>query len=411
MRRLILAAVSIVLAAFSPAAHAEDAPEGVKGIFLMADFPSVTIRPGATSTVSLKLQNWGLPPEMLDLSVQGEPSGWHVSLLGGGQPVAAAMPPTNGNVSLQLRIEVPANATAKETLTVKAKGKDADVSLPIVVSFAKNLPAKLSVEPRLPNLRGTAKSSFEFTIAVKNDSGKNLLVSLAAQAPQNFETSFTEAYGSQELSSIPIDAGQSKDVKLKVRPPSTVKAGQYPVTMRAAAEDANVDTKVALDITGQPQLSVAGRRRRRHVERDRGRRQGILDSDRDHQHRHGTGRRRRTLGQRSERVESGVRAQIARQPRARSEPRSTGAHHAVGKGGCGRLRHEPARDRARRERVGNLPHRRDHVDALGRHRHRHHCGFVAGAGRRGGKVRPAMSDVVIDAQGLTKRYDGAPAVD
>ena len=259
MRGLILAAVSIVLAAFSPAAHAEDAREGVKGIFLMADFPSVTIRPGATSTVSLKLQNWGLPPEMLDLSVQGEPSGWHVSLLGGGQPVAAAMPPTNGNVSLQLRIEVPANATAKETLTVKAKGKDADVSLPIVVSFAKNLPAKLSVEPRLPNLRGTAKSSFEFTIAVKNDSGKNLLVSLAAQAPQNFETSFSEAYGSQELSSIPIDAGQSKDVKLKVRPPSTIKAGQYPVTMRAAAEDANVDTKVVLDITGQPQLSVAGR--------------------------------------------------------------------------------------------------------------------------------------------------------
>src|SRR2546423_14488358 len=63
---------------------------------ILADFPSVTIRPGATSTVSLKLQNWGLPPEMLDLSVQGEPSGWHVSLLGGGQPVAAAMPPTNG---------------------------------------------------------------------------------------------------------------------------------------------------------------------------------------------------------------------------------------------------------------------------------------------------------------------------
>src|ERR1700756_3471168 len=182
MRGLILAAVSIVLAVFSPAAHAEDAPAGVKGLFLMADFPSVTVRPGTTSTVSLRLQNYGLPPELLDLSVQGEPQGWNVSLLGGGQPVAAAMPATNGNVSLQLRIEVPANASGKQTLTVNA-------------------------------------------------SGKNLLVSLAAQAPQNFETSFTEAYGSQELSSIPIDAGQSKDVKLKVRPPSTGKAGQYPVTM------------------------------------------------------------------------------------------------------------------------------------------------------------------------------------
>jgi uncharacterized membrane protein len=259
MRGLILALTSVFLAALSPSAHAEEPPAGVKGLYLMADFPSVTVRPGTTSTVSLRLQNYGLPPELLDVAVQGEPAGWHVSLLGGGQPVAAAMPATNGSVALQLRIEVPANASGKQTLTVTAKGKDADVSLPIVVAFAKDLPAKLSLEPRLPNLRGTAKSSFEFTVAVKNDSGKNLLVSLAAQGPQNFETSFTEAYGSQELSSIPIDAGQSKDVKLKVRPPSTVKAGQYPVTMRAAAEDANVETKVVLDITGQPQLGVAGR--------------------------------------------------------------------------------------------------------------------------------------------------------
>jgi uncharacterized membrane protein len=259
MRGLILALASIVLAAVSPAAQAEDAPAGVKGLYLMADFPSVTIRPGTTSTISLRLQNYGLPPELLDVGVSGEPPGWHVSLLGGGQPVAAAMPATNSSVSLQLRIEVPANASGKQTLTVTAKGKEANVSLPIVVAFAKDLPAKLSLEPRLPNLRGTAKSSFEYTIAVKNDSGKNLLVSLAAQGPQNFETSFTEAYGSQELSSIPIDAGQSKDVKLKVRPPSTVKAGQYTVTMRAAAEDANVETKVVLDITGQPQLGVAGR--------------------------------------------------------------------------------------------------------------------------------------------------------
>ncbi len=259
MRGLALALTAAVLALTGPAMAADEPPAGVKGLFLMADFPSITVRPGTTSTVSLRLQNYALPPEMLEVSVDGVPAGWQASLIGGGQPVAAAMPATNASVSLQLRLEVPANASGKQTLTVTAKGKDANVNLPIVVAFAKDLPAKLSVEPRLPNLRGTAKSSFEYTIAVKNDSGKNLLVSLAAQAPQNFETSFTESYGSQELSSIPIEAGQSKDVKFKVRPPSTVKAGQYAVTMRAAAEDANVETKVALEITGQPQLSLAGR--------------------------------------------------------------------------------------------------------------------------------------------------------
>jgi uncharacterized membrane protein len=94
---------------------------------------------------------------------------------------------------------------------------------------------------------------------VKNDSGRNLVVSLGATAPRNFETSFTEQYGSQELSSVPIDAGQSKTVKLKVRPPNTVAANRYPVSVKASAEDTSAETTVALEITGQPQLNMAGR--------------------------------------------------------------------------------------------------------------------------------------------------------
>jgi uncharacterized membrane protein len=240
-------------------ASAAEGTGDVKGVYLLTDYPAVTVRPGTTSTVSLRLQNYGLPPELLDVAVQGEPAGWHVSLLGGGQPVAAAMPATNGSVALQLRIEVPANASGKQTLTVTAKGKGADVSLPIVVAFAKDLPAKLSLEPRLPNLRGTAKSSFEFTVAVKNDSGKNLLVSLAAQAPQNFDATFTEQYGSQELNAVPVDAGQTKDVKLKVRPPNTAAAGSYKVMARVGAEDATATAELIIDITGQPKLDISGR--------------------------------------------------------------------------------------------------------------------------------------------------------
>jgi len=142
---------------------------------------------------------------------------------------------------------------------VTAKGASMEKTLPIAVSLAKDLPAKLTIKPQLPSLRGTTKSSFEFQTEIKNDSGRNLVVALGAQAPRNFETSFTEQYGSQELSSIPIDAGQSKTVKLKVRPPSTAAANRYPVSVKASAEDASADTTVALEITGQPQLNIAGR--------------------------------------------------------------------------------------------------------------------------------------------------------
>ena len=256
--RTVLIAAAVALLPFP--SLAQDPPRDVKGLYLLTDYPAVTVRPGATSSVSLRLQNYGLAPERLALKVDGVPSGWTATLLGGGQPVAAAMPGTNSSVSLQLRLDVPANADmGTQTLTVSAQGDGQNVSLPIAVSLAKELPAKLTLEPKLPALRGTARSTFEYQITIKNDSGRNLLVSFGAQAPRNFETSFTEQYGSQELSSIPIEAGQSKDVKLKVRPPTTVGAGRYPVSVTASAEDATAKADVALEIVGQPRLRVSGR--------------------------------------------------------------------------------------------------------------------------------------------------------
>jgi uncharacterized membrane protein len=260
MRAIKLASFAIALCVLPLSLTAAEPNRDIKGLYLLTDYPAVTVRPGTTSTIPLRLQNYGLAPERYQLSVSGVPSGWNVALLGGGQPVAAAMPAVDSNVSLQLRVEVPANTEmSAQTLTVKAEGQGTQVNLPIAVTLARELPAKLSVESKLPALRGSAKSSFEYQLTIKNDSGRNLVASFAAAAPRNFETSFTEAYGSQELSSIPIEAGQSKDIKLKVRPPSTIDAGQYQVGVTVTAEDASAKSEVTLDIAGQPQLQVTGR--------------------------------------------------------------------------------------------------------------------------------------------------------
>jgi uncharacterized membrane protein len=260
----IATTVAVSFAAFAalaaPIAHAEDASKDVKGLFLTSDYPAVTVRPGETSSISLKLQNYNLPPERLALSVSGVPAGWTATLMGGGQPVAAAMPATNASVPLELRLDVPKNAAVgTETLTVTAAGGSNTVPLPIAITLAKDLPAKLTLTPQLPELRGNSKSPFEFQLAIKNDSGKKLTVSLSAQTPQNFDSSFTEQYGSQELNAVPIEAGQTKSVKLKVTPPNTAPAGSYKVVARVGAEDAVVTSDLTMDITGQPKLDITGR--------------------------------------------------------------------------------------------------------------------------------------------------------
>jgi uncharacterized membrane protein len=260
MRYRFIAVLAAFAALIAPVAKADDAPKDVKGLYLMSDYPAVTLRPGETSTINLKLQNYALPPERLSLSVSGVPSGWTATLMGGGQPVAAAMPATNSSVSLELRLDVPKNATVgTQTLTVAATGGSTNAQLPVAVTLAKDLPAKLTLTPQLPELRGNSKSPFEYQLAIKNDSGKKLMVSLSAQAPQNFDTSFTEGYGTQELNAVPIDAGQSKNVKLKVTPPNTAAAGSYKVEARIGAEDASATADLTMDINGQPRLDISGR--------------------------------------------------------------------------------------------------------------------------------------------------------
>jgi uncharacterized caspase-like protein len=117
--------------------------------------------------------------------------------------------------------------------------------------FKKEFPAKVSVKSQLPFLRGTPNSNFDYLLTIKNESGRDLTVSLWAVAPRNVETSFTEPHGSQELSSIPVHAGQSKDIKLHVRPPSLMDAGRYPVAVTVSAEDATAQTDLGLEIVGQ----------------------------------------------------------------------------------------------------------------------------------------------------------------
>ncbi len=256
MRRLI-ALLSLIL--LPTLVHAADPPAqtAVKGLWLLTEYPAQTVRAGEVTTLRVKLQNAGLSPEQLALSVDGVPAGWKVDILGGGQPVAAAMPGVNESVTLSLRVEAPKDAKpGSQNVVLRAKGPMQSSELPITLTVGTEAPAKLTLKSRLPSLRGTPRSAFEYTLSVSNDSGKDLTVALSAQGPANFQNTFTEGFGSNEISSIPIEAGQSKDIKVKVQPPRDVKAGDYPVLVKVAAEGATAELRVTLQISGQGRLQL-----------------------------------------------------------------------------------------------------------------------------------------------------------
>jgi len=259
MKRTFLAFLACLSFALS-SAHAQPQHRAPEGLYLVTDYPSVTVQPGKPATINLRLYNHGVAPTRLALRVEDAPADWKVQLLGGGQPVAAAMPATDDHVSLQLRVEVPKDVQPQpRTLTVVAQGQGTELRLPVEVALAERLPAKLEVKASLPALRGGPRASFDYQLTIRNDSGEDQLVNVSAQVPRNFEASITESYGSQQLSSVPVAAGSSKDVKLSVRAPALVQPDTYPVVFTATAGDAQATAELSLEIVGQPRLRISGR--------------------------------------------------------------------------------------------------------------------------------------------------------
>ena len=159
MRALL--ALLVVLLLPVAGAHAQREPSGVKGLFLLTDFPSQTIRAGEVTTIRVKVDNAGLLPQPLALSLNGVPAGWRIDLLGGGQPVGAVMVGVNHEVTLQLRVEVPKNAPpGSQTVVLTARsqfGQQASLPLTLTVGtevYTERLP-QAYVGGTFPPLGGT----------------------------------------------------------------------------------------------------------------------------------------------------------------------------------------------------------------------------------------------------------------
>lgn len=258
----VLAVLALVLAWHPALAQSSDQDAArieLKGLYLTADFPRFTLRLGEKSRTQISLRNYNLPPQRVDLEVTGVPEGWTWSLTGNGRPVASAMVAPNETKSVELELEAPQDAKpGTYDITVAASGPETTTNLALQVKLTQAEPAVIKLEPELPALRGSPNSTFDFRIKVSNDGPDDALINLAATAPEGFLTTIKQAYGSKEITGIPVKAGSSETISLEVRPPRSAPAGEYPVNFAAKSERASASTQVVAFVTGQPDLQMTG---------------------------------------------------------------------------------------------------------------------------------------------------------
>jgi len=255
----LMMVASLSLASVSASLAKDPSPEAIKGLYLTTDFPAVQIRAGEETTLPLTIYNYGLPPQRTAVTIADKPADWKADVEGSGKPVSAAFVDYDGRASLNLKLNIPATAKAGDyKIIIQADGDDAKSSLPISIRLAEPLAAKLTATPKFPVLRGSPKSSFDFNVAVKNESGADMTVNLRVDAPSGFTSTFKEGYSTQEITSLSIKANESKDITVAVKPGPRAPAGETPILLAIAGDKASVQAKLALDISGQPAITVTG---------------------------------------------------------------------------------------------------------------------------------------------------------
>jgi uncharacterized membrane protein len=267
---MLLLAAALSALAIVPAAYAQDATAApppppaaqpsnpnLQGLWLTTSFPQVMVRKGDNIQLDLALQNRGLPPARVEFTVANLPAGWGWEIDGSGKVVGAAIVGPDSTQALTLKLKAPDDVkTGVYAFQVVGKTDTQSLSLPVQLDIGEPKAAVVTVTPKLPALRGTPTSAFDFDIDVKNDAPEDQTFNLVSDAPPGFQITFTEQYGQQQLTSVPIKAGETKSLKASVKLPQDIAAGQYQVAVQAASPLAQGETPLLLDVTGQPQLQL-----------------------------------------------------------------------------------------------------------------------------------------------------------
>ena len=261
----LIVALSLLAALGVGAAHAQNADRpsssssSYKGIWISTPFPSFSVPAGEPVTIDLTVHNAGMPPQAVALGARAA-SGWTALFLGEGKRVESVFVAPGDKASVKLRLEPSGKlGGGAQRFDVIAKGASSSFRLPLELSVGQSFAPRLDLKPELPALRGSPSSEFDFKVAIRNDGGDDATVRIDVQAPDGFRPKITEQYGSQEITSLPLKAGEQKTVSVKITPPSGAKQGRYPALVRATSGKAQAQAQLAMEVSGEPRLDLTGK--------------------------------------------------------------------------------------------------------------------------------------------------------
>jgi uncharacterized membrane protein len=242
-----LGLAAIVAGALAPAALAATTVQ------ISTQYPAVVVSPG--SKVSFDLSVKTSVAARVDLTVNGAPSGW-TAVLHGGQFIVDAVE-TDGKVatSARLDVSVPDSASGSAHLVVDAAADGVHASLPLDVRVEADA-GDVTLTTDVPSVKGASSSTFTFNLTIANETAQDQTFAVDAQGPDGWTTT-AELTGQTQAASAIVKAGATSGVTVTAKPPDSVPAGQYPISVVATAGTKQIKQDLTVEVTGSFSLSMS----------------------------------------------------------------------------------------------------------------------------------------------------------
>lgn len=232
----------------------EVSSEAAGDVTLSSDFPSLRGASGTTFTFNLTLRNESA--EDLTFAVTGVgPEGWEVNATLTGQTQAAsAVVKASGTAAVSVSANPPTDvAPGTYPINVRATVGDRTIDAQLSVEVTGTNALTLTTpDDRLSN-SGSAGSAITQQLVVRNDGTQSLeQVTVSATAP----TDWTVTFDPETVASIA--AKDSATVTATIVPSNDAIAGDYVVTFRARAADADGAVDIRMTIETSPLFGFVG---------------------------------------------------------------------------------------------------------------------------------------------------------
>jgi uncharacterized membrane protein len=225
------------------------------GLEVATPYPAVAVAPG--DKVSFDLTVSSVRVADIALSIDGVPTGWTASLIGGGYVVDGVSVTPQAPATVRLDVNVPADAAAMTgTITVTAVGGGGRDILPVSIRVSEQAAGDISLTTSTPALTGSSDASFAFDLEFRNDTAQDVTVSVSAAGDPGWDVTATLT-GEDQAASTVVEAGGTQNVTVSVTAPPDAAAGVYPVVVEARAGDRTATADLTIEITGSYSMTLS----------------------------------------------------------------------------------------------------------------------------------------------------------